>query len=159
MGKTGGPYSSQHHSLLGARGVTTNCLVVSGLPNWCDGLRNRPKGTDASHLGERLFATAGSITCQASLSMEFSRQEHWSGSPFPSPGDLPHPGMEPGSVTVQADSLPLSHQGSPHPFLHLPTKTEQHHLLGIHHARFTVTLPLTDIYFVGGGSETHSSCS
>ena len=44
--------------------------------------------------------------CQAPLSMGFSRQEYWSGFPFPSPGDLPDPGMEPGSPAVQADSLP-----------------------------------------------------
>ena len=39
-------------------------------------------------------------------SMEFSRPEYWSGQPTPSPGDLPHPGIEPGSPTLQADSLP-----------------------------------------------------
>ena len=37
--------------------------------------------------------------------MEFSRQEHWGGFPFPSPGDLPDPGIEPGSPALQADSL------------------------------------------------------
>ena len=37
--------------------------------------------------------------------MEFSRQEYWSGLPFPSPGDLPNPGIEPGSPALQADSL------------------------------------------------------
>ena len=42
---------------------------------------------------------------QAPLSMGFSRQEHWSGLSFPSPGDLPGPGMKPGSPTLQADSL------------------------------------------------------
>ena len=45
--------------------------------------------------------------------MEFSRQEYWSGLPFPSPGHLPDPGIVPGSPGLQADSLPLSHQGSP----------------------------------------------
>ena len=40
------------------------------------------------------------------LSMEFSRQEYWSGLPFPSPGDLPDPGIEPGSPELQVDSLP-----------------------------------------------------
>ena len=40
------------------------------------------------------------------LSMEFSRQEYWSGLPFPSPGDLPDPGIEPRSPAWQADSLP-----------------------------------------------------
>ena len=45
-------------------------------------------------------------TYQASLSMEFSRQESWNGLPFPSPEDLPHPGIEPRSPAFQADSLP-----------------------------------------------------
>ena len=45
--------------------------------------------------------------------MEFSKQEHWSGLPFPSPGDLPNRGIRPKSPALQADSLPLSHQGSP----------------------------------------------
>ena len=44
--------------------------------------------------------------CQAPLSMGFSRQEYWSGLPFPSPGDLLNPGMEPRSPELQADSLP-----------------------------------------------------
>ena len=42
--------------------------------------------------------------CQAPLSMGFSRQGYWSGLPFPSPGDLPEPGIKPGSPTLQADS-------------------------------------------------------
>ena len=44
------------------------------------------------------------VACQASLSMGFSRQEYWSGLPFPSPGDLPNPGIKPGSPTLQTDS-------------------------------------------------------
>ena len=52
-----------------------------------------------------LTATAWIVTCQASLSMEFSRQEYWSVLPFPSPGDLPNPGIKPGSPALQADSL------------------------------------------------------
>ena len=44
--------------------------------------------------------------CQASLAMEFSRQEYWSGLPFPSRGDLPNPGTEPRSPALQAYSLP-----------------------------------------------------
>ena len=43
---------------------------------------------------------------QAPPSMEFSRQECWNGLPFPSPGDLPNPGIEPGSPLLQADALP-----------------------------------------------------
>ena len=50
---------------------------------------------------------------QASLSMEFSRQEYWSGLPCASPGDLPNPGIKPRSPELQADSLLLRHQGSP----------------------------------------------
>ena len=45
--------------------------------------------------------------------MEFSRPEYWSGWPFPSPGDLPNPGIEPRSHTLQADSLPVKPQGKP----------------------------------------------
>ena len=59
-----------------------------------------------------LFATPWTVAHQAPLSMEFSRQEHWSGLPSPSPGDLPNPGIEPRSPSapaLQADSLPLSH--------------------------------------------------
>ena len=50
---------------------------------------------------------------QAPLSMEFSRQEYWSGLPFPSPGDLPDPGIEPGSPALQADALPSEPPGKP----------------------------------------------
>jgi len=45
--------------------------------------------------------------------MAFSRQEYWSGKLFPSPGNLPNPGIEPRSPALQVDSLHLSHQGSP----------------------------------------------
>ena len=45
--------------------------------------------------------------------MEFSRQEYWSESPFPSPGDLPDPGIEPGSPALQADSLSSEPPGKP----------------------------------------------
>ena len=53
------------------------------------------------------------VARQAPLSMEFFRQEYWSGLPFPPPGDLPHPMIEPGSPALQVDSLPSEHQGSP----------------------------------------------
>ena len=45
--------------------------------------------------------------------MGFSRQEYWSGLPFPSPGDLPDPGMEPRSPTLQADALTSAPPGKP----------------------------------------------
>ena len=47
------------------------------------------------------------------VSMEFSRQEYWSELPYPSPGNLPDPGIKPKFPALQVDSLPLSHQGSP----------------------------------------------
>ena len=53
----------------------------------------------------RLFATPWTVAYQAPLSMGFSRQEYWSGLPFPSPGDLPDPGIEPRSPALEADAL------------------------------------------------------
>ena len=50
---------------------------------------------------------------QAPPSMGFSRQEYWSGLPFPSPGDLPNPGIEPGSPTLEADALTSEPPGKP----------------------------------------------
>ena len=55
--------------------------------------------------GVRLFVTPWTVARQAPLSMEFSRQEYWSGLPFASPGDLPNSGIEPGSRALQADAL------------------------------------------------------
>ena len=49
-----------------------------------------------------LFETLWTVACQAPLSMGFSTQEHWSGLPFPPPGDLPNPGIEPASLTFPA---------------------------------------------------------
>ena len=53
----------------------------------------------------RLFATPWTVAYQSSLSMGCSRQEYWSGLPFPSPGDIPDPGIEPRSPTLEADAL------------------------------------------------------
>ena len=55
----------------------------------------------------------GLVAHQASLSMEFSRHKYWSRLPFPSPGDLPNPGIKPRSPALQADSLPSEPQGKP----------------------------------------------
>ena len=59
----------------------------------------------------RLFTTPWAL--QAPLSMGFSRREHWSGLPVPSPGDLPNSGIEPGSPTLQADFSPSEAPGKP----------------------------------------------
>ena len=54
----------------------------------------------------KLYLTLCNPMDQAPLSMRFSRQEYWSGLPFPSPGDFPNPGIELGSPALQADALP-----------------------------------------------------
>ena len=63
-----------------------------------------------SHIG--LFVTPWTVAHQASPSMEFSRQEYWSGLPFPSSGNLPHPGIKPKSPALQADALPSEPPGN-----------------------------------------------
>jgi len=55
--------------------------------------------------------TSWIVAHQAPLLLEFSRQEYWSGLPFPSPGDLSYPGTEPRSPEIQADSLPTEPPG------------------------------------------------
>ena len=60
-----------------------------------------------------IFATPWTIACQAPLYMEFSRQEYWGGLPFPSPRDLPNPGIEHTSPALQADSLPFEPSEKP----------------------------------------------
>ena len=61
----------------------------------------------------QLFAIPWTVVYQVSLSMGFSRQEYWSGLPFPSPGDLPDPGIQPRSPALQADALPSEPPGKP----------------------------------------------
>ena len=63
----------------------------------------------------RLFATPwANVAHQAPPSMGFSRQEYWCGLPSSSPGDLPDPGIEPGSPALQADALTSETPGKPH---------------------------------------------
>ena len=61
----------------------------------------------------RLFATPWTVAYQAPPSMGFSRQEYWSGLPFPSPGDLPNPGITLGSPALEADTLTSEPLGKP----------------------------------------------
>ena len=61
----------------------------------------------------RFFATPWTVAHQAPLFMGFSRQEYWSGLPFPFPGDLPDPGIKPRSLSLQADSLLSEPSGKP----------------------------------------------
>ena len=85
--------------------------MVSGISMILSFLEVGLKVLFLSHI--RLFVTPGPIAHQAPLSMTFSRQECWSGLPFPPPGDLPDPGIEPGSPELQADSSPSEPLGKP----------------------------------------------
>ena len=70
-----------------------------------------------SHIGcllNNLFQASENFFYSIAHTMEFFRQEYWSGLPFPSPGDLPVPKIEPGSPALQADALPSEPQGSPY---------------------------------------------
>ena len=67
-----------------------------------------------------LFVTPWTVACQAPSSTGFSRQEYWSGLPFPSPGELPNPGIESGSPTLQVDSLLYEPPGNPYEYIWFP---------------------------------------
>ena len=73
--------------------------------------KKRKKVKSLSHV--RLFATPWTVAYQAPPSMGFSRQECWSGLPFLSPGDLPDPGIKPGSPALRVDALPSEPPGKP----------------------------------------------
>ena len=82
------------------KGVRQGCTLSPCLFNFC------AEWSEVKLLSRvRLFATLWTAACQALPSMGFSRQEYWSGLPFPSPGDLPNPGIEPRSPALQADAL------------------------------------------------------
>ena len=71
--------------------------------------KERKKVKPLSHV--QFFVTPWTVAYQAPPSMGFSRQEYWSRLPFPSPGDLPNPGIEPRSPTLQTDTLPSEPPG------------------------------------------------
>ena len=86
----------------------SGCLVLN-LPRATGVGAMRKSGAENLHVKSlsrvRLFATPWTVAHQAPPSMGFSRQEYWSGLPFPSPGDFPNPGIEPRSPALQADAL------------------------------------------------------
>ena len=73
----------------------------------------------------QLFLTPWTVACQSLLSMGFSKQEYWSKLPFPSPGDLPQPGIEPRPPALQADSLPFEPPGMHTPVPPTPRKKKK----------------------------------
>ena len=88
------------------------CLSHQGGPVIWDHLPNKVVVVQ-SLSSIQLFVTPWTRACHAPLSMEFSRQEDWSGEPFPSPGDLPNPGIEPRSHALKVDSLSSEPPGKP----------------------------------------------
>ena len=77
-------------------GCTTNYLTAA----------SRAEGVSHSAMSSSVHVTPWTRAHQAPLPIEFSRQEYWSGLPFSSPGDLPNPGIKPGSPALLVDSLP-----------------------------------------------------
>ena len=73
----------------------------------------QPCDLEGKKESESRSVVSDSVTPWTIQSMEFSRSEYWSGHPFPSPGNLPNPGIEMGSPALQVDSLHMSHKGSP----------------------------------------------
>ena len=121
---------SSHVSHIWTQGVATHlrtqgqdcalhrfaCTFTGQVPTWkhssdCGVRDPQPQGSVAQ--SGRLFGTPWTVARQAPLSTESPSQEYWSGLPFPSPGDLPDPGINPGSPALQADSLPSESLGKP----------------------------------------------
>ena len=85
-------------------------IILQNQNDW--NVKNKPPTKQLSSLSRiRLSVTPWTVADQTPLSMWFSRQEYWSGLAFPSPGDLPHPGIEPRSPALQADALPSKPPG------------------------------------------------
>ena len=108
MGKSGGLLSLRSHRV--GHDWSDLAAVVAGERSHCTAHTVRVRAQSLSHV--RLCVTPQTIAHQAPLSMGFPRQESWNGLPFPSPGDLPNPGIKPMSPAWQAD-LSLSHLGIP----------------------------------------------
>ena len=93
---------------------TKSSLMMERRKEW-SASRNEIERKKESEVAYRvqLFATPWTVAYQTSQSMEFSRQEYWSGLPFPPSGDLPNPGIKPRSPALQADALPSEPPGKP----------------------------------------------
>ena len=109
------PVSDEEHGFEAGISGNAPCFLTAG--PWTSDLTSRSlsyfilRGKLLSHV--QLFATPWTVTCQAPLSMEFSRKKYMSGLPFSSPWDLPNLGIEPRSPALQADSLPSEPPGKP----------------------------------------------
>ena len=72
----------------------------------------------------QLFATPWTVACQAPLSMGFSRQEYWNGLPFPSPGDLPNPGIKADALSSEPPGKPYIYMGRTYTYGDFPSGSE-----------------------------------
>ena len=93
----------------------------------------------------QLFATPWNVACQTPLSMGFSRQGYWDGMPFPFPGDLPDPGIEPGSLALQAYSLPSELPGKPN----RGSKVNKENHICFAQSRIIFSANLTSLFYRG----------
>ena len=109
----------------------------------------------------RLFATPWTVAYHAPPSMGFSRQEYWSGLPFPSPEDVPDPGIEPGSPALQADALLSEAQGKSS-FPYLANKATnvwpQDMITGNHGCKVTSTEEVLGKCQLASGPRYHHNC-
>ena len=115
------------------------CPSSCPLHQWCSST-----SVCVSHSVVSDFAIPWTVAHQAPLSMEFSRQEYWSGLPFPAPGDLPDSGIEPGSPALQTDSLPSELKGSPWSLVIVRTPTINYSIIVITVALVCWAPPCTD---------------
>ena len=91
----------------------------------------------------QLFVNFWTVACQVSLSIQFSSQEYWSGLPFPSPGDLPNPGIGPRSPAILADSLLPEPPRKPQPIIYIAYQMFPETLLsvlGVYFLQFAMLL-------------------
>ena len=91
-------YPLSPEKFMNTKNLANSFQGISGLP------KTKLKSQVKSLSCVQLFATPWTVAHQAPPSMEFSRHEYWSGLPFPSPGDLPDPGIGPGSPALGADA-------------------------------------------------------
>ena len=88
-------------------------LYCVSYSTWYSSMYNRNVWSEVKSFSRvRLFATPWTVAHQAPPSLGFSRQEYWSGLPFPSPGDLPNPGIDPNLLYCRQTLYHLSHQGT-----------------------------------------------
>ena len=95
----------------------------------------------------QLFGTPWTVAYQAPPSMGFSRQENWSGLPFPSPGNLPDPGIKPGSPALEADALTSEPPGKPYFNTHKYSKEHKQQMLARMWGKGNLVTLLARMYF------------